>query len=67
MWEVLLAERGRLDLAPDGATWIEEALRRAPLREAPLTRAVALRSRALDLSHDDPADASWSQPQPSWT
>ena len=28
----------------------------APLREAPLTRAVAVRSRTLPLRHEDPAD-----------
>lgn len=59
VWEFLvLVERKRLVLrsrqsAPD---WVEAALSRAPMQDAPLTREVALRSRTVRLAHDDPAD-----------
>lgn len=35
---------------------MERTLRESPLREAPLTIAIAIRSRLLDLPHQDPAD-----------
>jgi len=57
VWEcLLLVERGRLTLGIDAHTWIETAWTGAGLREAPLTRAVALRSRDVKLPHQDPAD-----------
>lgn len=56
-WELaLLVERGRVELAGDLRTWLDEARRRAPIYEAPLTHEIALRSRSLDLPHGDPAD-----------
>ena len=56
-WEcLLLAERKRVDLSPDPGSWIVEARRRTGAREAPLTHAVALQSRLVLLSHQDPAD-----------
>ena len=57
VWEaVLLAEKGRVDLAPDPWSWIRMALATRPLKEVPLTHEVALRSRSVRLPHDDPAD-----------
>jgi PIN domain nuclease of toxin-antitoxin system len=59
VWEfLLLAERGRLRLRADlGAVdWVEAALSRVPMHEAALTRDVALRSRAVRIEHEDPAD-----------
>ena len=57
IWEVLiLAERGRVTLEPDAATWIRRACRAVPLREAPVNHEVAIQSRAVDLAHQDPAD-----------
>ena len=57
VWEaVLLAEKGRVDLAPDPWSWIRMALATKPLKEVPLTHEVALRSRSVRLPHDDPAD-----------
>lgn len=57
VWEtLLLAERGRLELAGDPAAWVRRALESVPVREAPLTRGVALASRALALPQQDPAD-----------
>lgn len=58
-WEfLLLCDRGRLKLK-EGTTpsdWIDAALSRAPMQDAPLTREVALRSRSLRFAHEDPAD-----------
>lgn len=57
VWEtLLLAERGRLILTPDPWTWIRMTLAARPMREFALTHQVALRSRSVRLSHDDPAD-----------
>lgn len=57
VWEALvLAERGRVAIADEPATWIRAVLQGFPVREAPLTREVAIVSRRLDLDHDDPAD-----------
>jgi len=57
VWEAhLLAERGRLELDRAPATWLADALRRVPMRDAALNREIALRSRSVGLDHDDPAD-----------
>ncbi|HZD18775.1 MAG TPA: type II toxin-antitoxin system VapC family toxin [Actinomycetota bacterium] len=57
VWELcVLDERGRVRLAPDRRSWVEEALARLPLEEAPLNREVALVSREVRLAHRDPAD-----------
>lgn len=57
IWELgILAERGRVRLASGYRDWVEEAQRRFPLEEAPVTGEVALRSHELALPHRDPAD-----------
>ena len=57
VWEVLiLSERGRLMLEPDGRSWVRDALADPPLREAPVTIDVASASRAVRLQTQDPAD-----------
>ncbi len=57
IWEaLLLAEKGRVDLAPDPWWWIRSALATRAIREFPVTHQVALRSRSIRLPHDDPAD-----------
>jgi PIN domain nuclease of toxin-antitoxin system len=57
VWETLvLAEKGRLQLDGRPEEWIERRLREQPMRDAPLTRQVALQSRTVDLTHGDPAD-----------
>jgi PIN domain nuclease of toxin-antitoxin system len=57
VWEaILLAERGRIELDRPAPAWIDEALRVAPMRDAPLTREVAVASRSVGVNHDDPAD-----------
>ena len=56
-WEMmLLIERGRIEVDRPASEWVSEALDRVPMREAELNHAVALRSRAVSLPHDDPAD-----------
>jgi PIN domain nuclease of toxin-antitoxin system len=57
VWELcLLHERRRVELDDEPRPWVEDAMRRLPLKEAPVTREVALVSRELELPHRDPAD-----------
>lgn len=57
VWELLvLAERGRVRLAPEPRHWIASALERTPAHEAPLNHRIAVRSREVLPDHDDPAD-----------
>ncbi|HEY3592407.1 MAG TPA: type II toxin-antitoxin system VapC family toxin [Polyangiaceae bacterium] len=59
LWEVLLlVERGRISLTggKDPRQWIEQALDRGPMKQAPVTYDVAVSSRAVRVEHDDPAD-----------
>jgi PIN domain nuclease of toxin-antitoxin system len=57
VWEVfLLAQRGRIRLSSAPERWVSESLASAPLRDAPLTREVAMESRRLPASLSDPAD-----------
>ena len=57
VWEaVLLIERGRLVVDQPPTEWVREALRRAPVEEAPLTVEVAIASGALTMRHQDPVD-----------
>ena len=59
VWEfLLLARRGRLVIrgASSPTDWLDAAMSRAPMIDAPVTRDVALRSRTLRLPHEDPVD-----------
>jgi len=57
VWELsVLLQRGRLRLEHDFHEWVETALDRAPLREAPVTNDVAMATYDIDLPHRDPAD-----------
>jgi PIN domain nuclease of toxin-antitoxin system len=57
VWETLvLAEKGKLRLKPDPISWIQQSLKRWPIKEAPLSIQVSIKSRQLDLPHQDPAD-----------
>lgn len=57
IWEAhLLIEKGRLHVSVAPQVWLEEARRRSPVVQAPLTFPVALRSRQVHLPHQDPAD-----------
>ena len=57
VWETLvLAEKGRLELNSEAITWVKRYLRMLDVKEARLTYEIAMLSRQLDLSHQDPAD-----------
>jgi len=57
VWETLiLSEKGKLSLRPDPISWIQQSLKRWPIKEAPLNIQISIRSRQLDLPHQDPAD-----------
>jgi len=57
IWEAhLLIEKERLPVNEAPGVWIRNALRTLQVREAGITFAIALRSRSLALSHQDPAD-----------
>ena len=58
VWETLvLAEHGKLSLAPDPITWVRAALSVSPTATAELSHDVAMKSRELPgLRHNDPAD-----------
>ncbi|MGD1919242.1 MAG: type II toxin-antitoxin system VapC family toxin [Pleurocapsa sp.] len=57
IWETLiLAEKGRIELNCDPTVWIKRYLRSLNFKEARLTYEIAMRSRQIELSHQDPAD-----------
>lgn len=57
VWEaLLLLEKGKIPVNLPPLPWIEYALHAHPMLEAPLTHEVAIRSRQLQLPHQDPAD-----------
>ena len=57
VWEAMvLAERGRIAINASPADWVQEMVRAIPRQEAPLTHDIAVASRQLSLSHQDPAD-----------
>jgi PIN domain nuclease of toxin-antitoxin system len=57
IWETLiLAEKGRLSLQPNSIDWVNLALDRLKIQEAPLNRQIAILSRQIELPHQDPAD-----------
>jgi PIN domain nuclease of toxin-antitoxin system len=57
MWEILaLCRKGRLNLKPDPIQWIQTALAKVPVHDAPVTQEVALATRGISLRHNDPMD-----------
>lgn len=57
VWEaLLLIERKRVVVDRPGEAWVREALERAPLNDAPVTREVAIASRGFKSRHRDPVD-----------
>jgi PIN domain nuclease of toxin-antitoxin system len=57
VWEaVLLAERGRVIVEESPLDWVEKMVQALPRREAALTHEIAIASRRLLLTHQDPAD-----------
>lgn len=57
IWEFLvLVQKGRLILKMEPKAWLIEAMKRAPMKEAPLSYEIAVESRFIDLPHQDPVD-----------
>jgi len=57
VWEFLiLVEKGRVILKTGPREWIRNVFSRVPFIEAPINHEVAIQSRLLQLSHQDPAD-----------
>lgn len=57
VWEILLlAEKGRVVLGNDNEKGVRKIFQHLPLREAVINMEVAIRSRYVDLAHQDPAD-----------
>jgi PIN domain nuclease of toxin-antitoxin system len=57
LWELMvLVEKGRVTLNMSVEEWIGQALKEAPIREAPLTAEVVLATKKISLRHRDPAD-----------
>ena len=57
MWETLvLAEKGRIVLQPDPASWVRTVLKQLAFNEARINHEIAIQSRALKLRQQDPAD-----------
>ena len=53
---LLLGERGRLRLEPDPEAWVQAQLQRTPVRQVQVDQEIAIQSRRLRTSHQDPAD-----------
>lgn len=57
VWEaILLAEKRRIEVDSQPIEWVRQALTRFPVREAGLNNEVAIQSRRLGFSNQDPAD-----------
>ena len=57
VWEaMILAERGRIAVTSTPAGWVQQMVQAMPRREAALTHDIAVVSRQLSLTHQDPAD-----------
>ncbi len=57
-WEILmLIEKGRVAISNDEPVkWIKNVLKSLPIKTAPLNHEVAIKSRQINLPHQDPAD-----------
>lgn len=57
VWETLiLIEKKRIQVNADPIIWVTTALQRSHVHEAALTHTIAMRSRQIQLPHQDPAD-----------
>ncbi len=57
VWEtLLLGEKKKIKMDDNPASWVQRALEKLPVFEAPLTTKVAIKSRSIKLPHHDPAD-----------
>jgi len=56
-WEIMiLVEKGRVILNKAPQTWIRRIFEKIPFKQARINHEVAIQSRLMDLSHQDPAD-----------
>ena len=56
-WEIMiLVEKGRVILNKAPQTWIRSIFEKIPFKQARINHEVAIQSRLMDLSHQDPAD-----------
>lgn len=59
VWELMvLVEKGRVELDRPPARWVMDVCSAVPLKDAALTRDVAIESRRLAVPNQDPADLS---------
>jgi PIN domain nuclease of toxin-antitoxin system len=57
VWEAMvLFQRGKIEIASDPADWIRRALAKGFVAEVALSHEIAVRSRLIELPHQDPAD-----------
>ncbi len=57
VWETLvLAKKNRIQIDCVPEEWVVKALKKSPVQEVPLTHTIAMKSRAIVLPHEDPAD-----------
>ncbi|UCE52754.1 MAG: type II toxin-antitoxin system VapC family toxin [Desulfobacterales bacterium] len=57
VWEILLlAEKGHISLGSEIEKSIRDIFQKIPFTEAPINLEVAIQSRFVNLSHQDPAD-----------
>jgi PIN domain nuclease of toxin-antitoxin system len=56
-WEIIvLADNGRIKLDDKPVPWMRNVLQTLPFWQADMTHEVAMESRMIQLSHQDPAD-----------
>ncbi len=57
LWETLfLTAKERITLEPTAQKWVDLALSKVPMKEAPLTFEVVLATQHIELPHRDPVD-----------
>jgi len=56
-WEIMLLDKkGKIELDPHPASWLREAFKRVPVKEARINHEIAIQSCLINLPHQDPAD-----------
>jgi PIN domain nuclease of toxin-antitoxin system len=56
-WECLVfAKKGKVSLKPNPVEWVRKVLKEHRFKQAPLNHEVAIKSRLVQLAHQDPAD-----------
>jgi PIN domain nuclease of toxin-antitoxin system len=56
-WEfIILVEKGRITISKPVNEWIRDAVIDPDIKEIPIDKKIALKSREINLPHQDPAD-----------